>query len=82
MEPGGRGVSCRTSGSPKPWPIRMPDLRWLQGTDKAYGGRAAADPDGLARAFLDWLDRVRFDRLVVAARVRLCRRAWPTSTSS
>ena len=53
----------------------MPDLRWLHGTDKAYGGRAAAEPDGLARAFPDWLDRVRFDPLVVAARVRLCRRA-------
>jgi hypothetical protein len=58
-------------GGPAEAAARMPDLRWLHGTDKAYGGRAAADPDGLARAFLDWLDRVRFDPLVVAARVRL-----------
>jgi predicted nucleotidyltransferase len=50
---------------------RMPDRRWLHGTDKAYGGRAAADPDGLAQAFVDWVNRVRFHPLVVAARARL-----------
>lgn len=50
---------------------RMPDRRWLHGTDKAYGGRAAADPDGLAQAFVDWVNRVRFDPLVVAVRTRL-----------
>jgi hypothetical protein len=66
-----REVLEATAGGPAEAAARMPDLRWLHGTDKAYGGRAAADPDGLARAFLDWLDRVRFDPLVVAARVRL-----------
>jgi hypothetical protein len=50
---------------------RMPDRRWLHGTDKACGGRAAVDPDGLARAFVDWVNRVRFDPLAVAARARL-----------
>jgi hypothetical protein len=52
----------------------MADRRWLHGVDKAFGGRAAADPDGLARMFLDWIDEVRFDPLVVAARVGLWRR--------
>jgi hypothetical protein len=64
-------VLVATRGGPAEAAARMPDLRWLHGTDKAYGGRAAADPDGLAQAFLDWLDRVRFDPLVVAARVHL-----------
>lgn len=50
---------------------RMPDRRWLHGTDKAYGGRAAADPDGLAQTFVDWVNRVRFDPPVVAVRTRL-----------
>jgi hypothetical protein len=52
----------------------MADRRWLHGVDKAFGGRAATDPDGLARMFLEWIDEVRFDPLVVAARVGLWRR--------
>jgi hypothetical protein len=48
----------------------MSDRRWLHGTDKAYGGRGVSDPDGLAQAFAQWVTRIRFDSLVVAARVR------------
>jgi predicted nucleotidyltransferase len=53
---------------------KMPDLRWFHGTDKAFGGRGAADPDGLAEDFAQWVTAVRFDRGVVAARVREWRR--------
>lgn len=35
---------------------RMGDWRWFHGVDKAVGGRAAADPDRLAQAFLDWIN--------------------------
>jgi predicted nucleotidyltransferase len=49
---------------------RMTDRRWFHGIDKAFGGRAAADPSGLAQTFLDWVTAIRFDPLVVAARVR------------
>ena len=48
----------------------MSDRRWLHGTDKAYGGRGAADPDGLAEAFAQWATKIRFEPLVVAARVK------------
>lgn len=48
---------------------RMTDRRWFHGIDKAYGGRGAADPDGLAQAFASWVTEVRFDPVVVSARV-------------
>jgi predicted nucleotidyltransferase len=47
---------------------RMTDRRWFHGIDKAYGGRGAADPDGLAQSFASWIMEVRFDPVVVSAR--------------
>jgi hypothetical protein len=38
--------------------------------DKAFGGRGAADPDGVAGSFAAWATAVRFDPLVTAARAR------------
>jgi hypothetical protein len=49
---------------------KMSDHRWLHGMDKAFGGRSAADADGLAGAFAAWATGVRFEPPVVAARVR------------
>ncbi|HJZ50539.1 MAG TPA: nucleotidyltransferase domain-containing protein [Roseiflexaceae bacterium] len=48
----------------------MADPRWFHGMDKAYGGRGVADSDGLAEAFAQWATRLRFEPLVVAARVQ------------
>lgn len=48
---------------------RVTDRRWFHGIDKCYGGRGAADPDGLADAFARWVTSVRFDPALVAARV-------------
>lgn len=48
----------------------MHDRRWLHGLDKQYGGRGVGDPDGLAGAFAVWATRMRFEPLVVAARVQ------------
>jgi hypothetical protein len=47
---------------------RLADPRWLHGLDKIYGGVAAHDPHGVARLFLDWSARLRFDRAVVERR--------------
>jgi len=49
---------------------KMSDHRWLHGMDKAFGGRGAADADGLAGAFAAWATAVRFEPPVVAARVQ------------
>ena len=49
---------------------RMSDRRWLRGIDKSYGGRGVADPDGLAEAFAKRAREIRFDPLVVAARIQ------------
>ena len=49
--------------------LRMSELRWFHGFDKSYGGRGAADPDGLAEAFARWVTELRFDPAVVAARI-------------
>lgn len=48
---------------------KMSDDRWLHGLDKSYGGYGAADPDGLAQAFATWVTRIRFDPVVVSARL-------------
>jgi hypothetical protein len=48
----------------------MSDQRWLHGIDKSYGGKGVADPDGFAEAFANWATEVRFDPLVVAARIQ------------
>jgi hypothetical protein len=64
-------VAEAAASGPSDGAALMADRRWLHGVDKAAGGRAAADPDGVARAFLEWVDAVRFDPLVVAARVEL-----------
>jgi predicted nucleotidyltransferase len=64
-------VAEAAASGPSQAAARMADRRWLHGVDKAAGGRAAADPDGVARTFLEWVDAVRFDPLVVAARVGL-----------
>jgi hypothetical protein len=69
-----REVAEAAGSGPAGAAARMAEPRWLHGVDKAFGGRAAADPDGLARTFLDWVDAVRFDPLVAAARVGLWRR--------
>jgi hypothetical protein len=55
----------------------MSDRRWLHGTDKAYGGRGVGDPDGLAEAFAQWATKIRFEPLVVAARVQ----QWKTQVA-
>ncbi len=47
---------------------RMADPRWLHGTDKAFGGYGAHDPDGLAAAFARWATSIRFDPRVCRAR--------------
>lgn len=52
----------------------MRDWRWFHGLDKAFGGRGVADPDGLAQRFATWATGVRFEPLVVAARVQQWRR--------
>jgi hypothetical protein len=57
------------SWSPADAARKMLDRRWFHGLDKAYGGRGAADPDGLADAFVTWVNKVRFDPVVVSARV-------------
>jgi hypothetical protein len=49
---------------------RMGDWRWFHGIDKAVGGRAAADLHGLAQAFLDWINAVRFAPQVITARIQ------------
>lgn len=49
---------------------RMADWRWFHGIDKAFGGRAAADPNQLAQTFLDWTNAVRFAPPVITARVQ------------
>jgi predicted nucleotidyltransferase len=49
---------------------RMADARWLHGTDKAFGGYGAHDPDGLAEAFARWSTSVRFEPAVRQARQR------------
>jgi len=49
---------------------RMADHRWLHGIDKSYGGKGVADPDGLAETFANWATEMRFDPLVVAARIQ------------
>jgi predicted nucleotidyltransferase len=51
---------------------RMGDWRWFHGIDKAVGGRAAADLHGLAQAFLDWINAVRFAPQVITARIQRC----------
>jgi hypothetical protein len=61
-----QAVQCGAEGAAE----RMGDWRWFHGIDKAVGGRAAADPDGLAQAFLDWINAVRFAPQVVTARVQ------------
>lgn len=48
----------------------MHDRRWFHGIDKPYGGRGVADPDGLAAAFATWATKIRFEPLVVAARIQ------------
>jgi hypothetical protein len=48
----------------------MSDRRWFHGMDKAYGGRGVSDSDGLAEAFAQWATKLRFEPLVVAARVQ------------
>jgi hypothetical protein len=58
---------------------RMADWRWFHGIDKAFGGHAAADPDGLVQGFVAWVAAVRFDSLVVAARVQ---RWWQQATTA
>ena len=47
----------------------MEDTRWFHGVDKAYGGRVAADSDGLAQSLLDWINEVRFDEATITARI-------------
>src|SRR5262245_59305214 len=56
---------------------KMPVLRWFHGIDKTYGGRGAADPNGLADAFARWVTVARFDPQVVAAR----RQEWIRQTT-
>ncbi len=48
---------------------RMKDRLWFHGMDKSYGGRGAADPDGLAESFTRWATAMRFEPRVLAARV-------------
>lgn len=48
----------------------MHDRRWFHGIDKSYRGRGVGDPDGLAQAFATWATKIRFEPLVVAARVQ------------
>jgi hypothetical protein len=48
----------------------MNDRRWFHGIDKSYGGRGVSDPNGLADSFAQWATRIRFEPLVVAARVQ------------
>ena len=43
------------------------DFRWYHGIDKPYGGRAAWDPTGVARDFLQWVNRIRFSPEIVSA---------------
>jgi hypothetical protein len=47
------------------------DDRWYHSLDKAYGGQAVFDPDGLASSLADWLTRQRFSPSIV--RLRLAR---------
>lgn len=55
--------------------ILLDDMRWFHGIDKAWHGRSEADPDGLATALLEWIDRARFDRAMVDRRVSYWRTA-------
>ena len=59
----------RAIGSPASFAAeRMKDRLWLHGMDKSYGGRGAADPDGLAESFARWATTMRFEPQVRAAR--------------
>ncbi|GIE98818.1 nucleotidyltransferase domain-containing protein [Paractinoplanes rishiriensis] len=48
---------------------RFDDVRWFHGIDKAYGGRAANAGDALTTSFAGWIGAMRFDPVVVAARL-------------
>jgi hypothetical protein len=56
--------------SPEHAAAKMTEMRWFHGLDKAFGGRGADGPEGLADSFARWATAVRFDPRVVAARVR------------
>lgn len=42
------------------------EFRWHHGIDKPHGGRAAWDPTGVARGFLEWVNRIRFSPAILA----------------
>jgi hypothetical protein len=55
-------------GEPDPLSL-LADDRWYHSIDKAYGGRAVHDPDGLAAPLAAWFTAHRFDPAVVALRL-------------
>jgi hypothetical protein len=60
------------NGDPDPVPL-LRDDRWYHSIDKAYGGRALFDRDGLGERLAKWFAAVRFSPEVI--RVRLDRSA-------
>jgi hypothetical protein len=55
------------------------DDRWYHSLDKAYGGRAVFDPDGLASSLAGWLTRHRFSPSIVGLRLARDRREITTA---
>jgi len=64
----GELTSAFAHGSPDPVPL-LADDRWYHSIDKAYGGRAVHDPDGLAAPLAAWFTANRFEPAVVAERL-------------
>ncbi|MEU2429853.1 hypothetical protein ABZ611_10070 [Streptomyces sp. NPDC007861] len=68
-------VQAVTSGPA--WAVEqlLADSRWFHGLDKAYRARPVGAADTLLAEFRDWIDAMRFDPAVVAARIGWWRRA-------